>query len=303
MKRPRQPRRDPELGGIEAGGTKFICAIGRGPDDVRAREEFPTTTPAETLARAVEFFRRHGRVESIGIACFGPVNLDPGSPTYGFITSTPKDGWRNVDVVGAIRAGTGVAAVGFDTDVNSAALAEARWGAARGIDSFVYLTVGTGIGGGAMIDRRLLHGSMHPEMGHIRIPRDAARDPFNGVCPWHGDCLEGLASGTAMRQRWGCPAEELPSGHPGWALESRYLALGMVNLVCTLSPQRIVVGGGVAQRIEFDGLREEVRLLLRGYVTEPDIVPSGLTGNAGVMGALALAEKAARVRAQSDLNF
>jgi fructokinase len=291
VKRPRLPRRDPELGGIEAGGTKFVCAIGRGPGDLRAREEFPTTTPAETLARAAEFFRRRGGVESIGIACFGPVDLHPGSPTYGFITSTPKEGWRNVDVVGAIRKGTGVAAIGFDTDVNGAALAEARWGAARGVDSFIYLTVGTGIGGGAMIEGRLLHGRMHPEMGHIRIPRDAASDAFGGVCPWHGDCLEGLASGMAMRKRWGCPAEELPAGHPGWAMERHYLALGLVSFICTLSPRRIVVGGGVAQRLDFEGLREEVRRVLNGYLEEPDIVSPGLTGNAGVLGALALAGK------------
>ncbi len=282
--------KEAELGGIEAGGTKFVCAIGRGPDDLRVREEFPTTAPAETLERAAAFFRRQGAVESIGIACFGPIDLQPGSPAYGFITSTPKEGWRNVDVVGAIRGGTGVAAIGFDTDVNGAALAEARWGAARGVDSFVYLTVGTGIGGGAMIEGRLLHGKMHPEMGHIRIPRDAAHDPFGGVCPWHGDCLEGLASGTAMRKRWGCRAEELPDGHPGWALERHYLALGLVSFICTLSPRRIVVGGGVAQRLDFERMREQVRLLLKGYLAEPDIVPPGLTRNAGVLGALALAE-------------
>ena len=238
----------PLYGAIEAGGTKFVCLVGSGPDDIRAETRFPTTTPEATLRNALEFLRaeqvRQGPLAAVGIASFGPVDLHPGSATFGFITSTPKPGWANVDVAGAARAALGVP-VGFDTDVNAAGLAEWRWGAAQGLDSVLYLTVGTGIGGGGLMDGRLLHGLVHPEMGHIRIPHDLQLDPFPGVCPFHGDCLEGLACGPAIKARWQQPAEELPHDHPAWPLEARYLALALVNFICTLSPRRIVVGGGV----------------------------------------------------------
>jgi fructokinase len=294
----------PLFGAIEAGGTKFVCLVGSGLEDMRAETRFPTTTPDATIRHAVEFLRaeqgRQGPLAAVGIASFGPVDLQPRSPTYGFITSTPKPGWANVDIVGAARAGLEVP-VGFDTDVNAAGLAEWRWGAARGLDSVLYLTVGTGIGGGGLMDGRLLHGLVHPEMGHIRIPHDLNADPFPGACPFHGDCLEGLASGPAMRARWQQAAEDLPDDHAAWPLEARYLALAVVNFVCTLSPQRIVLGGGVMSHPPLLGLiRAQVVDLLNNYVRAPQlieqideyIVTPALGGRAGVLGGLALAERA-----------
>jgi fructokinase len=199
----------PLWGGIEAGGTKTVCAIGTGPEDLRAEVRFPTTTPAETIQQVIQFFREQAREEplaAVGIASFGPLDLDPQSPRFGYITSTPKPGWACTDLAESVGQSLGTP-VGFDTDVNAAALGEHQWGAARGLDDFVYLTVGTGIGGGAMVNGRLTHGLSHPEMGHIRIPHDRALDPFEGSCPYHGDCLEGLASGPALEARW---------GQPGW---------------------------------------------------------------------------------------
>jgi fructokinase len=276
------------LGGIEAGGSRFRCAWGTGPDDAEVAE-FPTTGPSETIARAIEFFQTREPVEAIGIGSFGPIDPDPRSPTFGYITTTPKRVWRNFDFAGAVRAAIPVP-VAFDTDVNAAALAESRWGAARSLRSFVYLTAGTGLGGGAFIDGRLLHGRLHPEMGHIRIPHDRARDPFPGNCPYHGDCLEGLAAGPAIAERWGTAAHMLPDGHPCWDLEAEYLALGVASLACVLSPERIVLGGGVMQREElFPKIRGRVGELLNGYVEPPDIVPPLLGTRAGVFGALVLA--------------
>lgn len=282
-------------GGIEAGGTKFVCAVGTSPNDVRATR-FPTTTPEETLARAIEFFRAQPRVAAIGIAAFGPVDLRRNSPTYGYITTTPKLGWRNTDLVGAIQRALNVP-VGFDTDVNAAALGEHRWGAARGLDTCIYLTIGTGIGGGGLLAGKLMHGLIHPEMGHIRVPHDLARDPFPGACPFHGDCLEGLASGPALEKRWGARAETLPADHPAWELEAHYLALALVNYICTLSPQRIILGGGVMEQPQlFPMIRRGVQQLLNGYAQSPAIladidayiVPPALGKRAGVLGALAL---------------
>jgi fructokinase len=202
-------------GGIEAGGTKFVCAVGSGPHDVRAEARFPTTNPAETIGRAIDFFRRQAGpgLAAIGIASFGPVDPSPGSPTFGYITTTPKPGWANTDLAGPVGRALGVP-VGFDTDVNGAALGEYRWGAAQGCDTFVYLTVGTGIGGGGMAGGKLMHGLLHPEMGHMRLPHDLAADPFPGICPFHSDCLEGLASGPAIEARWSQRAETLPPDHP-----------------------------------------------------------------------------------------
>lgn len=291
------------VGGIEAGGTKFVCAVGSGPDDLREEIRFPTTTPGETLGRAVQFFRDQqqirGPLAAVGIASFGPVEPDPHSPSFGFITTTPKPGWRDTDFAGCMRRELNLP-VGFDTDVNVAAIGEARWGAAQGLSSFVYLTIGTGIGGGALIDGRPLHGLIHPEMGHIRLPHDRNGDPFAGSCPFHGDCLEGLASGPAIEKRWGKPAKELPPDHPAWDLESHYLALAIVNFICTLSPQRIVLGGGVmSQQHLFPLIRNKVQLNLAGYVQSPEIleriddyiVPPGLGHRSGILGAIALAQQ------------
>ena len=288
-------------GGIEAGGTKFICAAGSGPGDIRAEARIETTTPEETVRKAIAFFRELPMpIAAIGIGSFGPVDPDPSSATYGFITNAPKPGWQDVDLAGTVREALRVP-VGFDTDVNAAALGEHRWGAARGLDTFIYLTVGTGIGGGGIAGGRPMHGLLHPEMGHIRVPHDLAADPFPGTCPYHDDCLEGLAAGQALEKRWGQPAETLPADHPGWPLEARYLALGIANFIFTLSPQRIIVGGGVmGQPGLLAMVRREVVRLLNGYVDAPEItrdidgyiVPPALGNRAGVLGAIALAEQA-----------
>jgi fructokinase len=293
----------PLWGGIEAGGTKFVCAVGTGPEDLRAEVRFPTTTPEETIGRASQFFRRNQKEEplaAIGIASFGPVDPNPYSPTFGYITTTPKPGWAHTDVAGTIRRALGIP-VGFDTDVNAAALGEYRWGAAQGLDTFIYLTIGTGIGGGGMVNGKLIHGLIHPEMGHILIPHDRDLDPYAGFCPYHGDCLEGLAAGPALEERWGQRGETLPADHPAWQLEAEYLALGLVNFICILSPQRIIVGGGVMQRLHLLPLvRHRVRELLNGYLQVPMllehlddyIVPPELGNRAGVLGAIALGQQA-----------
>jgi fructokinase len=267
-------------GGIEAGGTKFVCAVANEKGEILQRTQFPTETPQPTLAQAVNFFRAFPEIAAIGIASFGPISL-----TEGRITSTPKPGWQNFGIVDAVRDELAVP-VAFDTDVNAAALGEGKWGIARGLDTFLYLTVGTGIGGGAVVGGRLVHGLHHPEMGHIRIPHNGS---FQGVCPFHGDCLEGLACGEAMKQRCGCRAEDLPPDHAVWREEARLLASGLVNWICTLSPQLIIMGGGVMkQQSLFPAIRAQVATLLNNYVPLPEIVPPQLGDDAGVLGAIAL---------------
>jgi fructokinase len=291
------------FGGIEAGGTKFVCAVGTAPDDLRARTELPTTSPGETIAQVLKFFKNHARRETlaaVGIGSFGPIDVHPDSPYFGYITSTPKADWQNVDLAGPIRQALKVP-VAFDTDVNAAALGERTWGAAQGLDAFVYVTVGTGIGGGGMLEGKLLHGLLHPEMGHMRIAHDRQADPFPGICPYHGDCWEGLATGPAIEARWGAKGRDLPADHPAWKLEAHYLALGVTNLICTLSPQKIILGGGVMrQRNLFNLIRRGTVQLLNGYIQMKEIlegmdqfiVPPQLGDNAGVLGAIALAAKA-----------
>lgn len=290
------------VGGVEAGGTKFVCAIGTGPDDVRAIERFPTTTPNETLGRVIQFFEKQsaefGAVRAIGVGSFGPVDPKVNSPTYGYITSTPKPGWRQTNVVDPLRKALGVP-ISFDTDVNAAALGEWEWGAASGLDCFIYLTIGTGIGGGGVINGKLMHGLIHPEMGHVRIPHDLKEDPYPGHCPFHQDCLEGLAAGPAIAERWNQPGEELPEDHPAWELEAKYLSFALVNFICTLSPERIVLGGGVMRPLLYEAVRTQVQDHLAGYVDSPSItesidqfiVPPALGNQAGVLGAIALAKR------------
>ncbi len=293
-------------GGIEAGGTKFVCAVGTGPKDIRGEVRFPTTSPAECIEKSIAFFRPYreqGELGAVGIACFGPLDPGPASPTFGYITTTPKPGWGNVDVAGPIRKALGVP-VGFDTDVNGAALGEGTWGAARGLDTFVYITIGTGIGGGAMVNGTLVHGLLHPEMGHVFVPHDRARDPFEGGCPYHGDCLEGLAAGPTLEKRCGQRAETLPADHPVWDLEAEYLAYGLIPQIYILSPQRIIMGGGVMEQVHlFPMVRRRVREILNGYVQAPAIledidnyiVPPALGNRAGVLGAIALGQRAAGI--------
>jgi fructokinase len=282
-------------GGIECGGSKWECAIGTGPDDVRTATTIPTTTPRETLARAVDFFVREGPIDAVGIGSFGPIDTRVDSPTWGHITTTPKPGWANTDVGQEIRRRLEVP-VALDTDVNAAALAEHRWGAGRGLSTFWYVTVGSGIGGGAIVDGKLLHGLFHPEFGHLRVPHDREADPFDGVCPYHGDCLEGLASGPALERRWGQPATAIVDGR-AWALEARYLALGFVAAISVLSPERIVVGGGVAQRAGLLPLvRRDVTTLMNGYLgfeaRDDYLTLPALGARAGVLGAFVLAQTA-----------
>ena len=291
------------FGAIETGGTKVDCAVGTWPDGVRDRIRIPTTTPAETVSGIVAFLARHHRdtpLSAIGIGSFGPIDLRTGSPTFGYITSTPKQGWRYFDLVGSVNQELKLP-VTFDTDVNAAALGEYRWGKHGAAGSLVYITVGTGIGGGAVIEGRPLHGASHPEMGHIRIPHDRQADPFDGACPYHGDCLEGLASGPAMEARWGTSASSLPEDHPAWDLEAEYLAYGVANVAVTLSPERIVMGGGVMQqRHLFPRLRGRVIDILSGYGVaegivngiDDYIVPPALGDDSGIAGAFALAQLA-----------
>lgn len=289
------------LAGIEAGGTKFVCGVGSGPNDLKTAS-FPTSAPEVTLANVIQFFRETAAdgIEAVGIGSFGPVDLDRQSRTFGYVTSTPKAGWRNFDLAGTVREALRVP-VEFDTDVNAAVLGEARWGAARGLSDAIYLTIGTGIGGGAIVHGQVVHGMVHPEMGHLRIPHDLTRDPFPGICPYHKDCLEGLACGPAMQARWGAPAGTLPADHPAWQLEAHYLALGLVNLTVTLSTKRILLGGGVMQQPQlFDLVRNEFATLLNGYVQHPNVLtgledfirPPQLGNQAGILGSLVLAERA-----------
>ena len=284
------------LGGIEAGGTKFICAIGTGPDDIHALQRFPTRTPEETLQQVVGFFRAQPQLpDAIGIGCFGPVDVRKSSPQYGYITATPKPQWPYTDVAGYISRALCVP-VGFDTDVNAAALAEHVWGAGRDCPNILYITIGTGIGGGALVNGRPVHGLMHPEMGHMYIPK-SAHDDFAGICPYHGNCLEGLATGPAMAARWGQPAETLVPDHPAWELEAHYLGLAVSNLILVLSPERVIMGGGLMQNLRlFSLIHEEVLARLNGYVCVPAItesiedyiVPPALGQKAGVVGAMEL---------------
>jgi len=274
-------------GAVEAGGTKFVCGVGSGPDDLVCAE-FPTTQPEETIRGVADFFAGRPLIAA-GIGSFGPIDVTPGSPTYGHITDTPKAGWRNFDILGALHRALRVP-VGFDTDVNGAALAEARWGAARGLHTSLYVTVGTGIGGGAIVNHRVLHGRSHPEMGHVLIPHDGT---FAGVCPFHGACLEGLASGPAMEARWGCKATDLPPGHPAWEAEAQFLAAGLLNWIVTLSPQRVILGGGVmSQEHLLARVRQRLCELLNGYLQPPEIVAPELGNRSGVLGGFVLAEAA-----------
>jgi fructokinase len=287
-------------GGIEAGGTKFNCIVASGPNDILAEARFPTAMPAETVDQVVAFFRQNGPLASVGIACFGPLDLNPESATFGFITSTPKPGWANTDIRGMIQCELNVP-VGIDTDVNAAAVAEGLWGACQGLSNFVYFTIGTGVGGGAVVNGKPLHGLVHPEMGHIVLPHDFQADPYEGMCPYHKDCFEGLAAGPAINKRWGKPAETLPYDHPAWELEAAYISLAMQSIICTLSPERIVLGGGVMQQSHlFPLIHQKTLADLNRYVQSPVIldhiaeyiVAPGLGTHSGMMGALALAQAA-----------
>ncbi|WP_444910102.1 ROK family protein [Microbulbifer sp. TRSA005] len=289
------------LGGIEAGGTKFNCAIAAGPNDVWERASFPTTTPKETLGQVIEFFQagaqRHGPISTLGVASFGPVDLNPQSSQYGFITNTPKNGWSNTNLAGQLQGALSIP-VAFDTDVNGAALGEHLCGAAVGVKNFVYVTIGTGIGAGVMVDSKLVNGAMHPEIGHMLMPQDQQRDPYPGHCPFHGNCLEGLACGPAIEDRWGLRGQSMDSDHPAWDLQAEYLATMCINLTSCYSPVRIILGGGVMEQAHlFTRIHDKFLDLAGGYFPQVSqrnirsfIVPPKLAGRSGEVGSLRMAQ-------------
>jgi fructokinase len=287
-------------GGIEAGGTKFVCSVATGPDNIVQEVRFPTTTPEETLRRSIQFFEpfvSNRQIKAIGVGCFGPLDLNPKSATYGFITATPKPYWSNADVRGTLQRALNVE-VAFDMDVNAAAIGESIWGASRGCDPSLYLTIGTGVGGGYLVNGRPLLGLLNLEMGHIRIPHNRDLDPFRGSCPFHEDCFEGLASGPAIEKRLGVSGATVPESDPFWDIEAEYIASALMNYILTLSPKKIILGGGVMQReFLFVKVRSRVLALLNGYVASKSvletidqyIVPPGLGNQSGSMGAIAMA--------------
>jgi len=283
-----------KIGAIEAGGTKFVCGIGNEDGVIEENVRFPTETPEVTMARVIDFFAGKG-VAAIGIGTFGPINLDRNSPYYGYITTTPKPGWAHYNFVGTIAAALKVP-IGWDTDVNAAAYGEARWGAAKGLESCVYYTIGTGIGVGVYAEGKLVHGLVHPEAGHVLVRRHPD-DSFPGHCPYHGDCLEGMAAGPALEARWQMKGYDIPADHPAWKLEAYYIGQAVSNIILTVSPKKVILGGGVMQQEHlFPLIREEVKRNLNGYVQaqaildgiDQYIVPPGLGQLAGLTGALAL---------------
>jgi fructokinase len=285
-------------GGIEAGGTKFVCAVAANPTDEPVDiTVIPTTTPEETLGKTIEFFKKHD-LKALGVASFGPVDLHRDSPTYGYITATPKPGWRNTDLLEPLRQFN--VPIGFDTDVNGAALGEWRYGGGQGMDSVIYITIGTGIGGGVLVNGNLIHGLMHPEIGHIPV-RHHSEDTFEGFCPFHKCCFEGMASGPSLKARWGQPAIKLALDHKAWEFEAYYIAQAISTLMYTISPQRIILGGGVMHQEQlFPAICTKTIELINGYIQEDSllkhidqlIIPPALGDRAGATGALELARLA-----------
>lgn len=282
------------LGALEAGGTKMVLAVGDENGNIFERISIPTQTPEETMPEMISYFKKK-EIEALGIGCFGPIDLSSDSPTYGYITSTPKLEWQNFDIVGAFQEALQVP-VGFDTDVNASALGEATFGITKGLDCSLYLTVGTGIGAGIYMDGRLLHGMLHPEAGHIVMRRHPA-DEYEGRCPFHKDCFEGLASGPAIEERWGMKAVGLADRPEVWEMEAYYIAQALVNYSMVLSPRRMVLGGGVMKQEQlFPLVRKYFAHLMAGYVRTKEledldsyIVPCSLNDNQGIMGCLQLA--------------
>lgn len=282
------------IGAIEAGGTKFVCGIGNDEGVIEERVSFPTEQPERTMENVITYFQDK-QVEAIGIGTFGPINIDPASSEYGYVTTTPKPGWSGYPFLGTLKERFHVP-FGWDTDVNAAAFGEATWGAAKGLDSCVYYTVGTGIGVGVYAEGKLVHGLVHPEGGHVLIRRHP-KDEFEGLCPFHGDCLEGMAAGPALEKRWGIKGSELSQDHPAWEMEAFYIGQAVTGAILMLSPKKIILGGGVMHQEQLLPLiRAEVRKNLNGYVSATEIltnideyiVTPGLGDNAGLAGALAL---------------
>lgn len=283
------------IGGIEAGGTKMVCAVGDENGVVKDRTSFPTRQPEETFADMIAYYRNWD-IQALGIGCFGPLDLNRQSRTYGYITKTPKPGWGNCDIVGAFKDALGVP-VGFDTDVNGAVLGEVTWGAAKGMDSAIYITIGTGVGVGVYANGGLLHGLIHPEGGHMLLAKHP-KDTYKGKCPFHENCVEGLASGPAIEARWGKKGIELAGRDEVWELEAYYIAQAVTNYILAYSPQKVILWGGVMHQEQLFGMvRKEVQRLLNGYVAHETIttdkiadyiVPPALGEDPGIMGAIKL---------------
>lgn len=282
------------IGGIEAGGTKMVCAVGDENGVIKDRTSFPTRQPEETFADMIAYYRNWD-IQALGIGCFGPLDLNRQSRTYGYITKTPKPGWGNCDIVGAFKDALGVP-VGFDTDVNGAVLGEVTWGAAKGLDSAIYITIGTGVGVGVYVNGGLLHGLVHPEGGHILLIRHP-KDTYEGKCPFHKNCVEGLAAGPSIEARWGKKAAELADRDEVWEMEAYYIAQAITDCIFSYSPQKIILWGGVMHQEKLFGMvRKEVLNLLNGYVAhemitehiDQYIVPPALGEDPGIMGAIKL---------------
>jgi fructokinase len=282
------------LGAIEAGGTKFVCAVGDEKGYIVDRIQIPTTVPAETMPKVIEFFKQYP-LKAIGVGSFGPIDVNRESATYGYITSTPKTPWKDYPFVQVLKDAFSVP-IGFNTDVNAAALGEVTFGAAKGLDSCLYITVGTGIGAGAIVQGKLLQGLSHPEMGHILVRR-YPNDEFQGKCPYHHDCLEGLAAGPAIEERWGARGDQLVDRMEVWDLEGYYIAQALMQYVLIISPKKIILGGGVMnQKQVFSSVYKYLKEFINEYVALPDlteyIVGPGLGDNAGITGSLMLAHQA-----------
>lgn len=287
------------LGSLEAGGTKMVCALGNEKGEIFEREVFSTRMPKETLKDICDYFRNKG-IQALGIASFGPLQLNPMEENFGSITTTPKLGWKFFPLLAELRQALQVPC-GIDTDVNAAAYAEYLLGAAKGLKSCLYVTVGTGIGGGLILEGNLVHGLVHPEFGHMLL-HPLANDPLpEGVCPYHTGCLEGLCSGPSLQKRYNVPAQELPPSHPAWDLECAYLGQMCANALMLLSVEKIILGGGVMQQMHlFEGIRKATQSLLGGYIQHPQIsqglssliVPPALGVHSGAIGGLLLAKKA-----------
>ncbi|MBT9778996.1 ROK family protein [Clostridium sp. MCC353] len=283
-----------KLGALEAGGTKMVCAVGNENGEIFERISIPTETPEITMPKIVEYFKDKG-IEALGVGCFGPIDLNRDSETYGYITTTPKLAWANYNIVGTLKEGLNIP-VGFDTDVNGSALGEATWGITKGLENSMYITIGTGIGAGVISNGKLLHGMLHPEAGHVLL-RKHPDDHYEGKCPYHKTCLEGLAAGPAIEARWGKKGVELADRKEVWEMEAYYIAQALVDYIVILSPQRIVLGGGVMHQEHMMPLvREQVKEQLNAYIQtkeladlESYIVLPSLNDNQGIMGALKLA--------------
>jgi len=283
----------PVIAGLELGGTKCVAVLAGGPDDVRARQTVPTTDPVTTLA-ALEAVLDGWDFDAIGIASFGPLELDPAMPDYGSITATTKPGWTGTDLLRRL-GGRYNKPIAIQTDVNGAALAEARWGAAQGLRSHAYITIGTGVGVGLVTGGRPVQGMAHGEAGHMRVPR-AAGDSYPGWCPFHGDCVEGLIAGPALAARFGVAGDQLPDDGPQWDLFVHDLCGMLHNLVVGFAPERIAIGGGVITTREylFPMLRARLTESIGGYGSfagldmDALVGPPALGAMAGPLGAVAM---------------